>query len=199
MLRKGVITLLVGAVLALPAPMRAQGHHGDQDDDGSRPKMMGMMWTSSCMMGMGGMMGAFGPGPSLILKQKDALNLSDQQVERLKALQEEGRKTREAHVERIRSTRTELMEVMKSDKPDLSKYESALKKMADEHIKTQVTMARLSQNALKVLDAEQRSNVRYGMRLMGGMTGGMMGSGGCSMMDKGGDGGMMGTKGKDAK
>lgn len=72
------------------------------------------------------------------------------------------------------------MEALKGGEPDLASYEAALKKLSGPQIAMQVAMARVSQEALKVLNAEQRSNVRYGMRLM--QEGGMVGPGGCPMM-----------------
>jgi Spy/CpxP family protein refolding chaperone len=141
--------------------------------------------------GMMGMMSSFGPSPSLILKQKEALKLTDSQVTQLEAIKEDIGKARAAHMERAQPLKKQLTEVMKGESPDLSKYESALKKMAEEQVKMQVAMARFSQKALNVLNAEQRSNVRYGMHLMRGMMGGgMMKSGGqgCPMMGSMGGG-----------
>ncbi len=87
----------------------------------------------------------------------------------------------------IAPLRTQAMESVKGEKPDLSKYESVLMKLAEHHVKMQVEQARFSQQALGILTQQQRSNVRYGMHLMGEMMGGMaqggmMGAGGCPMM-----------------
>ncbi len=141
---------------------------------------------------------AAGPGPGMILRQKEALNLNESQIQRLEALEDQLAEARETHMKEVPPLRTQAMEAVKGEKPDLSNYESALKKLAEHHVRMQVEQARFSQQALDVLTPEQRSNVRYGMHLMremmggrmmqggviqgGMMQGGMMGAGGCPMM-----------------
>ncbi len=90
----------------------------------------------------------------------------------------------------------QVMQALKGDEPDFSAYETALKELAGHHVNMQVGMARASQRALEVLSPEQRSNVRYGMRLMRemrstGMMQGteMMGGAECPMMGGKGGGG----------
>ncbi len=147
------------------------------------------------MMGMMGQMGMMaGPGPAFILKQKEALNLSESQVQRLEALQKEQAQAREAHMKEVAPLHKQAVESLQGDKPDLARYESALKKLAEHHVKMQVEAAQLSQTTLEALTPEQRSNVRYGMRLMQEMMGGGMMQGGM-MMQGGGmmGGGMMGS------
>ncbi len=175
---KLLAVLLVGAV-SVPGAALAQGQHEHGDDEKESRDMMGQG-----MMG-GGMMGMMSSrGPSMILKQKEALELTEAQVQRLEALQKEVSEAREAHMKEMSPVKKQVGEALEGDKPDLSRYESALKKVADGHVRMQVDMARFSEQALEVLTAEQRSNVRYGMRLKGGMKcgemmqgGGMMGGG----------------------
>lgn len=124
------------------------------------------------------------PGPGLVLSQKDALSLNESQVERLQALEKQVAETREALVQQIPPLQEQAQQALRGANPDLSRYESALEKLAERQVKAQVEAARLSQQALEVLTPEQRSNVRYTMRMQGGMMrGGMTGDGGCPMME----------------
>jgi Spy/CpxP family protein refolding chaperone len=177
---KLLLVLLVGA-LSVPGAALAQGQHEHGDDEKESRGMMGQGMMKQGMMGQGMMSGR---GPSMILKQKEALELTEAQVQRLEALQKELSETREAHMKEMSPVKKQVGEALEGDKPDLSSYESALKKLADGHVRMQVDMARFSEQALEVLTAEQRSNVRYGMRLKQGMMcgemmqgGGMMGGG----------------------
>ncbi len=173
------VALIVTGVLAFPGPILAQGDHPQRQDEQAGQGMMGMM---AC------------PSPSLILRQKEALNLTESQVERLEAIQKEVAEARETDMGQVRPLHMQVMQALEGDEPDFSAYETALKELADHHVNMQVGMARASQRALELLSSEQRSNVRYGMRLMRemrstGMMQGteMMGGAECPMM--GGKGG----------
>ncbi len=138
--------------------------------------------------GMMGMMS--GPGPEIVLMQKDALALSESQVERLQALASEAKEARQEHLQEIQPLHQQAQAALAGDTPDLAAYESALRAAAEHQVALQLQAARQFQQALAVLTPEQRSNLRYGMRLMhgmmsGGMMGGMMQGGGmpgCRMM-----------------
>ncbi len=194
-MRSNMLALLMAGGLALPGVLPAQSHQQHHPQGQEKPQqammlrgqgMMGMRGQGHGMMGMGMMTS---PGPSMILKQKEALKLNESQVERLEALQKQLAEARETHMEEIAPLRGQAMEAVKGEKPDLSRYESTLKKLAEHHVRMQLDMARLNQEALNVLTQEQRSNVGYGMHrmgeMMGGgmMQGGMMGAGGCPMME----------------
>jgi hypothetical protein len=117
------------------------------------------------MMGMG-----FGlwaqPGPEFLLGQKDALNLSDQQVERLEQLRNELSEARANHIDRVRVLRQRVEEALSGEQPDLDLYQSALQSLADEYVAMQVETARDSQKALAVLNDTQRSYVRFAVQAM---------------------------------
>jgi len=188
--------LALTAFLALPAVTSAQSHqeHHPQSSTDQRQEQM-MMGQGQGMMGSGmmGMMGMMsGPSPSMILMQKDVLHLEPSQVEQLETLQHQLAELRQSHMEEIAPLRAEMRAAVHSDQPDLSHYESALENMAEHHVKMHVEMARVSQLSMEVLNAEQRSSVRYGMALMGHMMnrgmmqggGMMMGASGCPMMNQ---------------
>ncbi len=143
--------ILIAGVLAFPGPTLAQGHDPQRQDEQAG---QGMMGTLSC------------PSPSLILKQKEALNLNESQVERLEAIQKEVAEAHETDMGQVRPIHMQVTQALQGDEPDFSAYEAALEELADHHVNMQVRMARASQRTLEVLSAEQRSNVRYGMRLM---------------------------------
>lgn len=197
---KSVFTFAVAVGLAFPGTLRGQGHEQHHPQGEEQQPQRGMMMGGQQRMGhdvMGMMMA--GPSPSLILRQKDALNLNESQVQRLEAINKQLTEARQARMREAAPLHEQFTGALEGDKPDLAKYEVALKKLAEHHVAMQVQAARFSLQALDVLTPEQRANVRYGMRLMrgmmgGGMMGGGMGTGGMGMMQgmMGGGMGMMG-------
>lgn len=198
---KSVLALAVAVALALPGTLRGQGQQQHHRQGQEHQPQRGMMMGGQRGMGHGmmGMMMA-GPGPAFILRQKDALNLSDQQVQRLEALNQQLTEGRQAHMREVAPIHEQLSAALEGDRPDVAKYEAALKKLAEHHVGMQVQAARFSVQALDVLTPEQRANVRYGMRLMremmgGGMMGGGMGGMGMMQGTMGGGMGRMGPEG----
>lgn len=172
------IALLVAASLALPAAITAQQgapHHG-RDMSGMT---MGMGQESQMqMMQMRDMMGTMGmragTSPMMILRHKEALGLTAEQVEKLDAVQERLAERRAAHMERMRALHEELSEQAAEAEVDLDAYESTLRSMADERVAWHLAMARSGQEAREALTAEQRDKLRVGMRFVRGAMSRMM-------------------------
>lgn len=181
--------MFVAAVWLLPRPLPAQEHgheraseevekekqeaqvgHGMKGRHGMAHGMMGPMMSHPMMgRGMGGHdhgMMAGGPGPMMLLHQKEALELSDAQVRELEGLHEEMKSAMETARTEIRPLREELEKVSRAEDPDLGRYESLLQDLADRHVQLRVRMARTHRQAMQVLTDQQRAQVRYGMRLM---------------------------------
>ncbi|MGD8867493.1 MAG: hypothetical protein PVI01_07675 [Gemmatimonadales bacterium] len=180
------LILAAAAMLALPAVSVAQqGQYGGHMHQGQMQQ--GMMMNGAgrpMMMGMG-MMGMWlQPGPQFMLDQKDALDLTGEQVQQLEKLQSDLSAARDNHVDRVAALRKDVNDALSGDQPDLDEYQSALESLANEYISMQVERARYSQKALAVLNDTQRSYVNFGMRMMdqmgeymwrrGQMYGGMM-------------------------
>lgn len=178
-MKSSIMAVSLAGILLSSGLVFAQQHseHHQRPEGPPPQQMMMQMGEEHAMMGMGMMSG---PSPMMILKQREALGLSDAQVERLQSLEEQLEKAHQAHMKEVMPLRHSAMEALKGEQPNLASYEAALKKLSGPHIAMQVELARVSQEALKVLSAEQRSNVRYGMRLM--REEGMVGSGRCPMM-----------------
>lgn len=167
-MRTGIPILAVAGILALPALLSAQQA---QPRHGQMMAPQGTMMNRAedyPMMGMGFALW-MQPGPGFLLAQKDAFNLSDEQVQHLEQLRTELSAVREAHVDRLMSLRQQVGEALIGEGPDLDQYESALQSLANEYVAVQVEMARYSQKALAVLNDTQRSYVSFGMQMMHGM------------------------------
>ncbi len=189
MRRTTMTALVLAGLLMIPTGLAAQERQreGSRQDRHDRMGAMGMMMRAhhgAGMMGAAGlmpgrMMGMMvsAPTPGHILMQGEVLGLSDDQAARLEAIQEDLRAVHQRHMEEIGPIRDRLETALDAESGiDVSAYESALKELSDHHVQMAVTMARSSQEALDVLADEQRSRVRYGMRLMRHMMGqGMMG------------------------
>jgi hypothetical protein len=173
--------LVAASLMATPAALSAQAHeHGRASQEAAGMPcgmqggqamglgMMEMMRARTGMMGQGmGMMGQGGPSAAMILRQKEALGLSGEQVGRLEGIERELGEAREAHRAQMGPLHQQLMEAQRAEAPDLERIEGVLERLAEAHVQGHLQMLRLGQRAMEVLTSEQRANVRYGMRLMG--------------------------------
>jgi hypothetical protein len=139
---------------------------------------------------MGGMMGAdpLAHLPLMLLRQREALDLTDDQVKSLAAIHAEAEKAMEAREGGMAALHERLMASLQGGQLDVAAYEQAVRAEADSMVARRTAVARRAQRALSVLTPGQRSNAIYGLRLMHlhMMQGGMMHGG---MMD--GHGGTM--------
>ena len=176
-------TMILGAMMALwAAPAAAQQH-------GQHPQQMQMMHDQAqmCMAMMGG------ASPAMLLQHRDALGLSQSQVQRLERLQNEVQTSVMPHMRPGMQAHAAAAEVLKADTPDFAAYEARLREGADHMVRTHVALARVGVEARKVLTAEQRNRVSnlQGEMMSGGQQGMMRG--GQQGMAQGGHamGGMM--------
>ncbi len=149
---------------------------------------------------MGGMMGGMqgcmdmmgGPSPAMILQHRQALGLSAQQVERLRALQVRDSTAMMPHMRAAMAAHQAAAELLRADHPDFAAYEARLHEAANHAIAGHVAMARASVEAREVLTVDQRTRLQAAMKTGGrGMMGpGMAGMGG-RMQGMGGMEGMM--------
>ncbi|NIN71788.1 MAG: hypothetical protein GTO46_07610 [Gemmatimonadetes bacterium] len=161
---------IVAGALALPTTLAGQEHHerhGQMMEQGATMMHMGQEHGT---MGVGMMMH---PGPDFLLEQKQALKLSDEQVQRLQELKNELSTFHRAHMNRVMPLRQRATEALHAEQPDLDAYETALEAWAAEHVEMQVAMARYWQQSLAVLGDEQRSKVHFGLHLLHQMRGEM--------------------------
>ncbi len=170
---RGFLSVVTVALLTVPAVLSAQEQehkHGKEAGKQEASSMRGPhgAHAQGQMMGMMSQMGmgAMGRNPAMLLAQKDALGLSDDQVERIKAVQEQLAGTHKSHMSEMRPIHQALMEAQQSDDPDTGQIESLLEQMAQGHIQLHMEMFRLGGEALDVLTPEQRANARYGMKMM---------------------------------
>lgn len=154
----GRIAVAAAFALLMPASLAAQGHQ--MGKMGMTPSGMMMQATDMPMMSM-----PMRPGPRMLLAQREALDLSDAQVERLEKLEDRMQTAVTEHREEMVALRDQLTALPESEELDIGQYETLLEQAADRRIAMQVERARIGQEAFDVLDDQQRSNVRYGMRM----------------------------------
>lgn len=174
-MRNGVLALLVAGLVVWPAAAAAQqgqprpGRDQAPDQDRSR---MGMM----SMQGHGAMMGMMvASNPTMMLRHGEALELTDQQVNRLEALRDQLAQRRTAHMEAMRALHGRMAEQATAEEMDLEAHESALRSMADAAVSMHMDAARVGQEAREVLSPEQREKLEVGMQFMRGSMRSMMG------------------------
>ncbi len=165
------------------APM--PGMNGGGMGMGGMMQMMGqgMMGPEMMqMMGQGmGMMATGGPGPAMILRMGDALNLTEEQRSQLEAIQTEYSDSVEPLMTEVMEAHQEAAAALEGDAPDLEAYERAIRQGAARMVEAHIAMARAAAEARDVLTDEQRQQLQGGMQMMqmmqGMMGGSMMGSG----------------------
>ena len=160
---------VVAAVTAAPAAGQqgqghGQGHHGDATVMQSGPHGHSMMHGDHGHAMMAAM--AFGPGPAMLLRQGDALDLTAEQESRLDSLRAAMHSRVEDHRAGMQEIHQGMRELADSEEPDMARYRELLERMADARVELAVRMAEVHRQAMDVLSQEQRSNARYGMELM---------------------------------
>lgn len=160
------------------AAMRCPGGMGGMDMMHDRDMMgHGTMHGRQGMMGMRrGMgpatMGLMGPGPAMLLSQRDVLELTGDQVARLEELREKKQSMMKGMHEGMSAVRSRMQDVTAADDLDLEAYRSALESMADQMVGHHMQMARFRGQVLDVLTSEQRAKLQTGMKMMRHMMGG---------------------------
>lgn len=151
---RGMMGMMHGAAghSAGIAPMRSGMMGGGMGMTGGMP-----------MMGKSGMMGA---GPSMLLAQRDVLELTDDQAQRLEQLQAEKQAMMKEMHEGMTAVRSEMRDAMGAGSPDLEAYRSALETMADQMVSHHMQRAQFQQQVLDVLTTVQRDRLQTGMRMM---------------------------------
>lgn len=176
-----ITTGLILAASGLPAQMG--GMHGQRPDTmpgtmgpGMTGGMMGqgmMGGGTTQMMGHGmAMMATGGPGPTMLLRMGDALELSDDQVNRLEAIRDEHSGAHREAMRSAMSAHRRAAEVLHGDAPDFQAYEEALSEASGHMVRAHVTMARAAVEARSVLTPEQGERLHNGLRMMHEMMGG---------------------------
>lgn len=136
---------------------------------------MGMM----SMMGDCPMMQAMHESPAAVLRQREALGLSAEQVQRLEALQT---RTEQAHprmMQQMQAVHQEIRSATEGDRFDEAAVRAAYGRMAEFHTEMGVSMSRMRHEVRQVLTpAQLRTLEEQGggmMGMHGMMHGGMMG------------------------
>jgi Spy/CpxP family protein refolding chaperone len=148
-----VLCLALGSGVALANHQEMKGH--------------GMGHSQHMRSGQSGTWGMdmFAYVPMAILFQKDLLGLSNDQVQKIQSIKKEMHKSGANH-EAFEKIHEQMASAIKEGKFDLSAYESALKEAANDIVQTRVETARKAQDALKVLNEDQRTRFLYSMQVM---------------------------------
>lgn len=134
----------------------------------------GMMGSGMMpMMGQGmGMMATGGPGPVTLLRMRDALELTDEQVSRLESIQAEFEEGTQSHRTGMMASHAAAAEALQGDSPDLDAYQVSLQSAANLMVQLHVAMARAALEAREVLTPDQRQQLdTRGPEMMRGMMG----------------------------
>lgn len=175
---------VVAALIALGCvPAQAQMHsmmHGQDADSMPSMEMAGGMMMGGMMgqgmmesgmmrmMGQGmGMMATGGPGPGALLRMRDALDLTDDQVRALESIRAELQSEMQGRMAAMMPAHKAASAALGGGPPDWGAYEDNLRAAADVLVRAHVTMARAAREARDVLTADQRDVLEdRGMEMM---------------------------------
>lgn len=187
---RNVMTALTVMAALVAAPAMAQEHHGAQQDTaraGMEMMQGGMMQGMHGQQGMMGGMMEMAAGPGMILRLQESLDLSEDQVAKLEALQESTRQEMHPHMMQGMQAMRSASDLLDSDSPDLGAYEAQLREGTNHMVLAHITMAQAAVDARELLTANQRERLALARSMMKemrqgempqGMMGGMHGSGG---------------------
>lgn len=170
------------------ADAQQHGMHGQMPDslpsmEMGREMMMGGMMGQGMMgpgmmqmMGQGmGMMGTGGPGPAMLLRMRDDLDLTGDQVSRIEEILGEFQAGVEPQMSAAMSAHNAGQAALEADPADFDAYQQSLEAAANVMVQMHVAMARAQVEAREVLTPEQQENLsEHGMKMMQGMMPGMM-------------------------
>lgn len=179
----------IAAVAALSAlgvsaaDAQQPGMHGHMSDSlpsmekGQEMMMGGMMGQGMMgagmmqMMGQGmGMMATGGPGPAMLLRMRDDLDLTGDQVSRIEEILGELRAGVEPQMSTAMSAHNAAKAALEADPADFDAYEQSLEAAANVMVQLHVAMARAQVETREVLTPEQRENLsERRMKMMPGM------------------------------
>jgi len=163
-MRTSIAVTMAAALMAAPAMAQDQ-----------RPTMTPMTHAQGGMMEMmmGGMM-AMTDSPDLILKLRESLELSESQVQRVKAIQESAHSGMQQHMMPAMQGMQAAMKLLEAPAPDFAAYEAELRKAANHMVLAHSAMARADADARQVLTAPQRERLAFARKIMAEMKDGMM-------------------------
>lgn len=160
-----VLALGAGALVAQEAqeqppqrPMRMRMHMPDS-------AMAGMMMQQhmQMMQGQQGMMRmapAAGLGPAALIRQRDFLDLTDEQVTRLEALEQEVQQVQEQQREAIQQHAQALREALQADRPDVNAVRQHAQALHEAQGAVHLAALTAHARAKAVLTAEQQGKIR---------------------------------------
>lgn len=186
MIKRIVTTMVLVLLGTTGAAAQRGGMMGGQAPDSvpsmgtTRGMMMGGMMGQGMMgsgmmsmMGEGtGMMATGGPGPVTLLRMRDELELTDEQVRHLEEVQERFHSETESHMTTMMSEHEQAAETLQGETPDLDAYQQSLQAAANIMVQFHVAMARAAAEGREVLTPEQLERLRgQGPQMMRGMMG----------------------------
>lgn len=164
------LTGFLALALVLVAGVAAAGVLYAQKS-GGMGGMMGMM----SMMQDCPMMQAMHESPAAVLRQREALDLSAEQVQRLEALQARAEQAGPGMMQQMQAIHREIRSATGGDRFDEAAVRAAYGRMAALHTEMGVSMSRMRHEVRQVLTPAQRGMLQENAGGMAGMHGMMQG------------------------
>ena len=152
-------------VLTLPLALSAQQEEHQRMRMHQQQGMHQGMGMQHMMAGMHGMMMA-SPGPGMILRLQETLELTEDQVSALESMHAEARETMQQHRQAASEAREKAHEAMTGESADIDAFQAGLEEAAMHEVQAMVAMARVHMQAGDVLTDAQTEKLHTLMEAM---------------------------------
>ncbi len=105
-------------------------------------------------------------GPGMLLRLRESLNLSEDQVEKLQTLEKGTQESMRTAMQQAREAHQKALDAMHGDTPDLDAHEQALRQAASRMVDAMQAMAKVQVQARQVLNADQKKTLDTIMEAM---------------------------------
>lgn len=158
MMGQHVDQTVCGVVFAMHAGMAGMGGAGPMEHRDMRQSRPGMQADQDEMTEHSRAMLSMLP-PAALLASRETLKLTDDQVERLQKLQNEGTEDRQKAMGEIREEMQKAHEALQKEKPDLGAYGDAMKEASEHQIDQLVASLKAAMEARETLTDQQRAQL----------------------------------------
>jgi hypothetical protein len=118
------------------------------------------------MSGDMGMMSSSAPGPAVLIRMGQVLDLTEKQITDLEVIQVELTDQRASHMPLVMAAHQQAADLIVDDETDLAEYEDTLREAMGHMISVHVSVARAALDARAVLTDEQRVRLEGAVAMM---------------------------------
>ncbi len=155
-------TMNTMSMIAMAATLAATPALAQEAKPATNHDMMAMMGGGM----MGGNMMGMDAGPAMILKMRESLELTVDQVQKITAIEKTAQSGMQQEMMKGMQAMKAAEKQLDVTSPDLKKYEASLQDAANHMVQAHTGMARADTDAWQVLTAQQRDHLTFARKMM---------------------------------